>query len=193
MDKQYSDQQLVKSTLLGDNSSFDSLVLKYQPRLSQVISRSLSDKSMADDLTQDVFVKAFRSLHTFKGESSFYTWIYRIAINTVKNFIKYNARHPCYYEVTEEKLTHLPTRHRIKDYASPEHWLRCDEMGKLLDMALAELPDELLESIILREIDGLSYNQIASVMHCPLGTVRSRIFRARHVVDAHLKGYGITH
>ncbi len=182
------DSALVTQVLKGDREAFDVLVLKYQQRIANLIGKIIDDHSLVKDVTQESFIKAYRSLAQFNGESAFYTWLYRIAINTAKNHAKIKRRQN--YETTAvdfNDVRSLPNKIRMRDYTTPETWLQSDEMQDALMSAVNNLPDELRVSIILRELAGLSYDEIAELMDCPIGTVRSRIFRARTVVDETIK------
>ncbi len=180
------DAELVKQVLKGDKEAFDVLVLKYQDALTRVVTNMIGEYAMALDVTQETFIKAYRSLDTFQGNSTFYTWIYRIAINTAKNYIKHRGRRPV--DADEDlKESVLEGQLNINDFAGPDSLLHRDEIQDAVLAAVNGLPDELRTSIVLREMGGLSYDEIANVMQCPVGTVRSRIFRARMAVDEHIK------
>jgi RNA polymerase sigma-70 factor (ECF subfamily) len=180
-----TDLQLVGKVRRGDKSAFDLLVLKYQSRVASIISRYVYDSQEVMDLTQETFVKAYRAIDRFRGDSAFYTWLYRIAINTAKNFLEARSRRPwasadaADAEVFEEAP-------RLRDNASPERLLQKEQVHRALKQAIADLPEELRSAFLLREYDGLSYDDIARILECPIGTVRSRIFRAREAVDRQL-------
>ncbi|WP_376770984.1 RNA polymerase sigma factor RpoE [Marinobacter arenosus] len=180
-----TDLQLVRKVRNGDRAAFDLLVVKYQSRVASIISRYVYDSQEVMDLTQEAFVKAFRALDRFRGDSAFYTWLYRIAVNTAKNFLESRGRRPQgSADVTEAE--HFDDGGRLRDIASPERLLQREELQKALSEAIAQLPEELRSAFLLREYDGLSYEDIARILDCPIGTVRSRIFRARDAVDRHL-------
>lgn len=181
------DSALVTQVLRGDREAFDVLVLKYQHRIANIVSKFIDDASLVNDVTQESFMKAYRSLPQFQGESAFYTWLYRIAINTAKNYAKTKRRRQTETDVDFNDTGALSNKVRIRDYNTPESWLQSDEVQDALMVAVNNLPEELRVSIILRELAGLSYDEIAAIMHCPVGTVRSRIFRARVVVDETIK------
>lgn len=188
MSEKEIDQELVTQVLKGDKEAFDVLVLKYQEPIRRLIGQMVNDPVSVMDIAQDTFISAYRALHSFKGESSFYTWIYRIAINTTKNFIKKRGRRPpdCDIEISEAIIS---GKLQIKDFATPERLLARDELQQAVINAVNTLSEDLRTSIILREVAGLSYDEIASIMQCPVGTVRSRIFRARVAVDEQIKPY----
>lgn len=180
-----TDLQLVRKVRNGDRSAFDLLVVKYQSRVASIISRYVYDSQEVMDLTQEAFVKAFRALDRFRGDSAFYTWLYRIAVNTAKNFLESRGRRPQgSADVTEAE--NFEDGSRLRDVASPERLLQREELQKALSEAIAQLPEELRSAFLLREYDGLSYEDIARILECPIGTVRSRIFRARDSVDRYL-------
>jgi len=181
------DQALVERAQSGDRRAFDLLVLKYQQRVGNLIGRYLRDSSEVLDVTQDAFLKAYRALPGFRGESAFYTWIYRIAINTVKNHMVAQGRRPPGDDVDAEVAEQLDVGGRLRETATPEHELLRDEIADNVQAALDHLPDELRTAIVLREFEGMSYEEIAAAMECPIGTVRSRIFRAREAIDKRLR------
>jgi RNA polymerase sigma-70 factor, ECF subfamily len=189
MSEREIDQQLVNQAAKGDREAFDILVLKYQNRIAGVVARMLDDPSAVNDITQETFIKAYRALGTFQGKSSFFTWIYRIAINTVKNYHKHLKTLPMEVEVDYVDSEYKPGRIKLRDQATPEGLTACNEVEAALLDAVNHLPSELRLSIILREMAGLSYDEIATVMQCPVGTVRSRIFRARSAVDKQLRPF----
>lgn len=181
------DKELVKQVIKGDRFAFDVLVLKYQKPITGLISRILeSDPSSANDIAQETFINAYRNLSQFHGNSSFYTWLYRIAINTTKNYIKYRGRRPPDTDI-DIKEAISAGRITINSEVSPEQFAHRDEVQDAVLKAVDSLPDELRTSIILREMGGLSYDEIAHIMCCPVGTVRSRIFRARDTVDKQIE------
>jgi RNA polymerase sigma-70 factor (ECF subfamily) len=171
----------------GDRRAFDLLVLKYQQRVGNLIGRYLRDSSEILDVTQDAFLKAYRALPGFRGESAFYTWIYRIAINTVKNHMVAQGRRPPGDDVDAEVAEQLDVGGRLRETSTPEHELLRDEIADNVQVALDGLPEELRTAIVLREFEGMSYEEIAAAMECPIGTVRSRIFRAREAIDKRLR------
>jgi RNA polymerase sigma-70 factor (ECF subfamily) len=181
------DQELVQRVKQGDKKAFDLLVLKYQPKIIQLIARYIKDPSEALDVAQEAFIKAYRALPNFRGESAFYTWLYRIAINTAKNHIAARARRPSDSEIELETAEQFETAIRLKDQETPEGILLSEEVAEAVRQAIEELPEELRTAITLREFEGLSYEEIAETMNCPVGTVRSRIFRAREAIDKKLR------
>ena len=183
-----TDRQLVKRVQEGDKQAFDLLVLKYQHRIVKLISRYVRDPSDALDVAQDAFLKAYRALPNFRGESAFYTWLYRIAINTAKNYLVTQSRRPQEAEINNtEEGEQFDLESTLREYETPENLLLTDEIQRTIAEAMEDLPDDLRTAINLREIEGLSYEEIAEVMACPIGTVRSRIFRAREAIDDRLK------
>jgi RNA polymerase sigma-70 factor (ECF subfamily) len=174
-----NDQLLVDRARLGDRHAFDLLVLKYQSRLLAVSTRLVSSQSDALDVLQDTFVKAFRSLHTFRGESAFYTWLYRIAVNTAKNHLASKSKEPRGISVDDDGAADLPLLH---DLGAPDEEAGAEELQRAILHAIERLPQDLKHALTLRELEGMSYDDIALAMSCPIGTVRSRIFRAREQV-----------
>lgn len=187
MGDSYTDKQLVQRVQEGDKKSFDLLVLKYQNRIIKLVSRYVRDQSDAQDIAQDAFLKAYRALPNFRGDSAFYTWLYRIAINTAKNYIVSLSRRPAEARVENADGEQLDLDELQKDIASPENMLLADEIKHTILEAMNKLPEDLRVAITLREVDGLTYEEISEAMDCPIGTVRSRIFRAREAVDTKLK------
>ena len=181
------DQALVERAQSGDRRAFDLLVLKYQQKVANLVSRYIRDSSEVLDVTQDAFLKAYRALPGFRGESAFYTWIYRIAINTVKNHMVAQGRRPPGEDVEAEIAEQMDMGTRLRETATPEAELLSDEIADNVQAALDALPVDLRTAIILRELDGMSYEEIAAAMECPIGTVRSRIFRAREAIDKRLR------
>lgn len=181
------DEELVRRVQRGDKKAFDILVLKYQHKIVQLISRYIRDPHEALDVAQDTFIKAYRALPTFRGESAFYTWIYRIAINTAKNHIATRSRRPSDDDIDIETAEQFESAVGLRDQETPEGLLLSEELAHVIQLALNELPDELRTAVSLRELDGLSYDEIAEAMNCPVGTVRSRIFRAREAIDKKLQ------
>lgn len=187
MSEREVDQELVARVQRGDKKAFDLLVLKYQQKVANLVSRYIRDPSETLDVTQEAFIKAYRALPRFRGESAFYTWLYRIAINTAKNYIVAQGRRPPSTGVDAEVAEQLDVGARLKEHATPEHFLLEQELADTVHKAIDDLPDDLRTAITLRELEGLSYDEIARAMSCPVGTVRSRIFRAREAIDAKLK------
>ena len=182
------DQQLVERAQRGEKRAFDLLVAKYQRRLARLLSRFIRDGSDIEDVTQEAFIKAYRALPSFRGESAFYTWLYRIGINTAKNFLSANGRRPVVNsEIEDEDGESFDMASQIPDMNTPETELMNKEIVTTVNAAVQALPEELRTAISLREMDGLSYEEIAQVMNCPIGTVRSRIFRAREAIAAELR------
>ncbi len=177
------DQELVSRVQRGDKKAFDLLVLKYQQKVANLVSRYVRDQSETLDVTQEAFIKAYRALPNFRGESAFYTWLYRIAINTAKNFLVAQGRRPPGSDVDAETAEQLDVGTRLKEHATPESHLLTDELAETVRQAMDDLPEDLRTAITLRELEGLSYEEIARAMDCPVGTVRSRIFRARAAID----------
>ena len=183
---QDSDQQLVARVQKGDKRAFDLLVLKYQHKIFAIISRFVKDPVEVQDVAQEAFIKAYRALGNFRGESAFYTWIYRIAINTAKNHLVSKGRRPPSIDVEVDDAEVLGMSDQLKDVASPEQELARDQLSDAVNEAIQNLPEDLRTAVTLREMEGLSYEEIAEVMGCPVGTVRSRIFRARESIDQHI-------
>lgn len=181
------DQALVEQVQRGDKRAFDVLVLKYQNKIIQLVYRYVHDRDEAMDVAQEAFIKAYKAIDRFRGESAFYTWIYRIAINTAKNYLVASGRRPPKADIDAQEAEQYDGAPGLKDYATPERMLLRDEIKETIARAIDELPDELQTAITLRELEGLSYEEIAQTMECPIGTVRSRIFRAREAIDMKLK------
>ena len=181
------DQLLVERVQKGDRKAFDLLISKYQHRIISLVARYVSDPSEAMDVAQEAFIKAYRALPNFRGDSAFYTWLYRIAINTAKNHLVAAGRKSPSYAVDVQEVEKYDASEWLKEYATPERELLADEIQATVNNALEVLPPDLREAITLREIEGLSYEDIAVVMDCPIGTVRSRIFRAREAIDEKLQ------
>jgi RNA polymerase sigma-70 factor (ECF subfamily) len=181
------DQALVERVQRGDKSAFDILVLKYQSKIIQLVNRYVHDPDEAMDVAQEAFVKAYRAIGRFRGDSAFYTWIYRIAINTAKNYLVASGRRPPAGDIDAQDAEQYEGATGLREYATPERMLLKEEIEKTVADAIEELPDDLKTAITLRELEGLSYEEIAQAMECPIGTVRSRIFRARDAIDTKLK------
>lgn len=187
MGENSADQQLIRRVQRGDKRAFDLLVLKYQHRIINLVSRFVREPNDALDVAQDTFLKAYRALPSFRGDSAFYTWLYRIAINTAKNHLVVQSRRPVEREQDLAENEQIALESTLSDIATPEHMLLKDEIQATVLKAIEELPEDLSTAITLREVEGLSYEEIAAVMACPIGTVRSRIFRAREAIDSRLK------
>jgi RNA polymerase sigma-70 factor (ECF subfamily) len=181
------DLALVRRVQKGDKAAFDALVLKYQHKVLKLVQRYVRDHSEAEDVVQDAFIKAYRALPAFRGDSAFYTWLYRIAINTAKNALVSAGRRPMSVDLDSQDAAGAEFQARLKDTDTPERLLLTEEIRSTVNRAIDTLPDDLRTAIVLREIEGLSYEDIARTMDCPVGTVRSRIFRAREAIDRHLK------
>jgi RNA polymerase sigma-70 factor (ECF subfamily) len=182
------DQKLVARAARGDKQAFDLLVLKYQGRVASIISRYVSDYHEVADVAQETFIKAYRALGKFRGDSAFYTWLYRIAVNCAKNYLVAKGRRPPGSDLDSADAEHLSEGYRLHDNQSPEHLLGTQQLEEVVKRSILALPEDLRVALTLREFDGLSYEEIAQVMECPIGTVRSRIFRAREAVDHAIQG-----
>jgi len=187
MSDRRSDRELVARVQGGDRCAFDLLVIKYQHKVTSLISHYIRDSGEVMDVAQEVFLKAYRALPRFRGESAFYTWLYRIALNTVKNYLVTQGRRPLRDGVEAVVAEQLEMGGRLRELATPECHLLSMEIARTVQEALDGLPGELRMALLLRELDGLSYEEIANAMECPVGTVRSRIFRAREVIDKRLR------
>lgn len=194
MSEREADAKLVARVQQGDKQAFDLLVLKYQRKIQRLLSRMLRDQSDIDDVMQEAFIKAYRALPQFRGDSAFYTWLYRIAINTARNWMSSQGRRPSSpgLNQTEDGET-FDEIDNLTDNNTPESVLASHEIASTVNSAIEQLPEELRCAIVLREIDGLSYEEIAETMDCPIGTVRSRIFRAREAIAAKLRPMLDTH
>ena len=181
------DQALVERVKNGDKRAFDLLVRKYQHKIISVVTRYVSDWSEAQDVTQEAFIRAYRAMGAFRGDSAFYTWIYKIAINTAKNHLVSRGRRPPIGDIAIEDAVQMDGASQLRDRATPERELLRQEIEQTVFGAVEDLPEELRTAITLREVDGLSYEEIAEAMNCPIGTVRSRIFRAREAIDERLR------
>jgi RNA polymerase sigma-70 factor, ECF subfamily len=183
------DQQLVERVQRGDKQAFNLLVIKYQRKLARLVSQFVRDSAAVEDVTQEAFIKAYKALSTFRGESAFYTWLYRIGINTAKNFlVSQGRRAPTSVSgFDNEDAENFEDGGKLREINTPESELMSKQIAQTVNQTLNTLPEELRTAIVLREIDGLSYEEIASVMNCPIGTVRSRIFRAREAISEELR------
>jgi len=182
------DQQLVERAQHGDKHAFELLVAKYQRKLGRLLSRFIRDAAEIEDVTQEAFIKAYRALPSFRGDSAFYTWLYRIGINTAKNYlVAMGRRAPTTTEFDIADAENFEDGDQLKDMNTPENELMSKQIANTVNQTLQELPDELRTAITLREIEGLSYEDIATIMGCPIGTVRSRIFRAREAIAEKLR------
>lgn len=187
MGEQDLDEVLVKRVQAGERKAFDLLVRRYQHKVLGVISRYVADWSEAQDVAQESFVRAYRAIGNFRGESAFYTWLYKIATNTAKNWLVSQGRRPPTDDVQVDDAVHLDAAVRLKDSSTPERELLRQEIERTVFETVEALPDELRQAITLREVEGLSYEEISERMDCPIGTVRSRIFRAREAIDIRLR------
>jgi len=181
-----TDQELVVRAQRGDSRAFDLLVLKYQGRVASLVGRFVSDVGEVEDVTQEAFIKAYRALPNFRGDSAFYTWLYRIASNTAKNHMVSRGRRPS-SDADVADAEYFDEGEALRETETPENHYLGQELAKVVAGALDELPEELRLALTLREFDGMSYEEISEVMDCPVGTVRSRIFRAREAVDNRVK------
>lgn len=188
MSEREIDQVLVERAQGGEQQAFDQLVSKYQRKLGRLLSRFIRDPAEVEDVAQEAFLKAYRALPSFRGESAFYTWLYRIGINTAKNYLVSKGRRaPTSTEFDNDEAEGFEDASQLRDINTPESLLLSKQIGQTVDAAMESLPEELKTAIVLREIEGLSYEEIAKIMDCPIGTVRSRIFRAREAVAAKLR------
>ena len=182
------DQQLVERAQHGDKHAFELLVAKYQRKLARLLSRFIRDATEVEDVTQEAFIKAYRALPSFRGDSAFYTWLYRIGINTAKNYlVAMGRRAPTTTPLDAEEAENLGEGEQLQDLNTPENQMMSRQVAESVNQTLCQLPEELRTAITLREIEGLSYEDIASIMNCPIGTVRSRIFRAREAIADQLR------
>lgn len=182
-----ADKELVDRVKAGDKQAFNELVLRYQHKLVKLISRYVHDHAEALDVSQEAFIKAYRALPNFRGDSSFYTWLYRIGINTAKNHLVSQGRRPPDNDIDAQDAERYDIESRLKDQDSPEAMAQRDEIERTVLEAIEALPEDLRTAITLRELEGLTYEEIAQAMECPIGTVRSRIFRARDAIDRRLR------
>jgi RNA polymerase sigma-70 factor (ECF subfamily) len=186
MGERLIDQELVARVQQGDKKAFDLLVLKYQQKITNLISRYIRDPHEVLDVTQEAFIKAYRAIPKFRGDSAFYTWLYRIAINTAKNYLVAQGRRPPSDDVEAEMAEQMDVGIRLKETGTPENHVLTEEISQTVQKAIDDLPEDLRTAIVLRELEGMSYEEIANAMECPVGTVRSRIFRAREAIDKKL-------
>ena len=183
MSNQSSDKKLVKRVQKGDKGAFDLLMLKYQHKIVNLVMRYVRDPELALDITQEAFIKAYRALPRFRGDSAFYTWMYRIAVNTAKNHLAAQRRRPMNVELDLQDPEQYDLHAKLKETDTPEGVALSNELKESVERAIAALPEDLRTAIILRELEGMSYEEIAQTMECPVGTVRSRIFRARDAIS----------
>lgn len=182
------DQQLVARAQAGDKRAFNLLVEKYQRKLARLLSRFIRDPAEVEDVTQEAFIKAYRALPAFRGDSAFYTWLYRIGINTAKNYLMAMGRRaPTSTEIEAEEAEGFDEGEQLRDINTPESVLLTNEIAETVNATIEQLPEELRTAIQMREIEGMSYEDIAKAMDCPIGTVRSRIFRAREAIAEQLR------
>ncbi len=187
MTERQADQALVARAQRGDTGAFDLLVRKYQHKVAKLIGRYVRDRTEVEDVSQEAFIRAYRALAGFRGDSAFYTWLYRIAVNTAKNYLESLSRRPPGSDLEVEGAELLAVGEPLREPATPERQLLTDEIAATIRRTLAALPEDLRTAVTLREFEGLSYEEIAEAMDCPIGTVRSRIFRAREAIDQELK------
>ncbi len=188
MSEREVDQILVERAQGGDRCAFDQLVSKYQRRMARLLSRFIRDPAEVEDVSQEAFIKAYRALPAFRGESAFYTWLYRIGINTAKNYLMSRGRRaPTSTEYDAEEAERFEDASLLRDINTPESLLLSKQIGETVSATMEALPEDLRRAIMLREIDGLTYEEIAGIMDCPIGTVRSRIFRARETLALRLR------
>ena len=182
-----TDQQLVDQVMAGNKNAFNLLVMRYQHRVAALIARFVQDPQEVEDVAQEAFVKAYRALSLFRGDSAFYTWLYRIAVNTAKNYLIARSRRPPAQDLEIDEVEPTGTGNVLHEIESPEGSLSTSELKTAIEVAIDSLPEELKTAFILREFSGLSYEDITEVMDCPVGTVRSRIFRAREAIDRKIR------
>ena len=187
MAKKTTDKELIERVKNGDKAAYDLLVIKYQQRIVNLVSRFVRNQSDALDVTQEAFIKAYRALPKFRGDSAFYTWLYRIAVNTAKNHLASQSRRPTDSDYDVSEIEQIEGGDALREQATPENLLMKDQLQSTVLKAIENLPDDLRSAIMLREVEGLSYEEIAQVMECPIGTVRSRIFRAREAIDNEMR------
>ena len=182
-----TDKQLVARVQKGDKGAFDLLVIKYQYKVHAIIFRYVKDIDEVNDVMQEAFIKAYRALEGFRGESAFYTWLYRIAVNTAKNYLIARNRRPPAFDINVDDSDYSEENKQLHNVDSPENILYRDELQSVINAAIKNLPEDLRTALILREFEGLNYEEIADIMNCPIGTVRSRIFRARESLEEKIK------
>ncbi len=181
------DSELIEAMKQGDSKAFDSLMMRYQNRVFKIVSRFVKDPNESLDVCQEVFIKAYRALNKFRAESSFYTWLYRISVNTAKNFVIAQGHRLPDIDIDIMDMDRFMMRNSLKEFSTPERLMMRDEIELVVYNTIARMPSDLQTAIKLREIDGMSYEEISDVMHCPVGTVRSRIFRARSVIEKNVQ------
>ncbi|MFQ2519026.1 RNA polymerase sigma factor RpoE [Aeromonas caviae] len=186
-DQNLLDEQLVERVQRGDKNAFNLLVRKYQHKVVNLVARYVNNPGDVPDVAQEAFIKAYRALPTFRGESAFYTWLYRIAVNTAKNYLTSQGRRPPSSDVEADEAEYYGGGEALQEVATPENLALTDEIKRTVFTAIEALPEDLRTAITLREMEGLSYEEIAEIMDCPVGTVRSRIFRAREAIDTKLQ------
>ncbi|HDS6182981.1 TPA: RNA polymerase sigma factor RpoE [Proteus mirabilis] len=182
MSEQLTDQMLVEKVQLGDQKAFNLLVIRYQHKVASLISRYVPQGDVSD-VAQEAFIKAYRAIGSFRGDSAFYTWLYRIAVNTAKNYLVAQGRRPPSNDLDASDVENFETSNALKEISNPENLMLSEELRRVVFQTIESLPEDLRVAITLRELDGLSYEEIAVIMDCPVGTVRSRIFRAREAID----------
>jgi RNA polymerase sigma-70 factor, ECF subfamily len=187
MSERSVDQKLVVRVQKGDKAAFDLLVRKYQHKVAKLVSRYVRDRGEIEDVAQEAFIKAYRAIGGFRGDSAFYTWLYRIAVNTAKNYLDSQGRRPPSSDVEVDNAEMIDSGEALREQATPEHSLLTNEIADTVSRVIDSLPPDLRMAITLRELEGMSYEEIAQVMECPIGTVRSRIFRAREAIDKELQ------
>lgn len=187
MSEQLTDQDLIERVQSGDKQAFNLLVIKYQTKVCNLISRYINNSGDVPDVAQEAFIKAYRALPRFRGDSAFYTWLYRIAVNTAKNYVVAQGRRPPSSDIDADEAENYDNGGALKEISNPENLMLSEQLKQAVFSTIESLPDDLRMAITLREIEGLSYEEIAEVMECPVGTVRSRIFRAREAVDKSIR------
>ncbi len=187
MSEQLTDQALIERVQNGDKQAFNLLVIKYQNKVCNLISRYINNSGDVPDVAQEAFIKAYRALPRFRGDSAFYTWLYRIAVNTAKNYVVAQGRRPPASDIDAEDAENYDNGGALKEISNPENLMLSEQLKQSVFTTIESLPDDLKMAITLREIEGLSYEEIAEVMDCPVGTVRSRIFRAREAVEKSIR------
>lgn len=187
MNERELDLLLIQRIQNGEQQAFSILVRKYQTRVASILARYIRNSGDIPDVTQDVFIKVYKSLHNFRSDSAFYTWLFRITVNTAKNYLTSQSRRPPAFDIDAEEADSYAGSEALKDHNNPESILHSQEVKRIILKAINDLPDDLKAVITLRELEGLSYDEIAQIEECPIGTVRSRIFRAREIIDMQLK------